>query len=303
MSRIKTERLIVLYAEKGQTPMHRTSLKSFITPNLWSIIAIALVFTSTIAARSNASPTLFPSATTTTISYQGTLSNAGGQPVNGATPMTFKLYTAPSGGTALWTEARAGANSVPINNGLFNVLLGSVTPIDVNLLSQDLWLGISVNSDAEMSPREKLGSVPFAAMAGTVPDGSITSDKLRPTIGHSYLTTEQMVNTTTQWTAVTVPETTITLHLTENSRVMVWFFASAHSDLRAQRDVLLQVDQQMEAVSSTTSSGFFNFNGMTVVELDPGTHTIHLAIQSSESNESLLLPGGRTAIMYQVVSQ
>ena len=160
--------------------MHRTSFKSFITPNLWSIIAIALVFTSTIAARSNAAPTLFPSATTTTISYQGTLSNAGGQPVNAATPMTFKLYTAPSGGTALWTEARAGANSVPINNGLFNVLLGSVTPIDVNLLSQDLWLGISVNGDAEMSPREKLGSVPFAAVAGsaqTVPDGSITNQK------------------------------------------------------------------------------------------------------------------------------
>ena len=40
--------------------MHRTSFKSFITPNLWSIIAIALVFTSTIAARSNANaaPTL-----------------------------------------------------------------------------------------------------------------------------------------------------------------------------------------------------------------------------------------------------
>ena len=59
MSRIKTERLIVLYAEKGQTPMHRTSLKSFITPNLWSIIAMALVFTSVYAKLNGGHPTLF----------------------------------------------------------------------------------------------------------------------------------------------------------------------------------------------------------------------------------------------------
>jgi hypothetical protein len=41
-----------------------------------------------------------------------------------------------------------------------------------------LWLGITVGTDNEMSPRVQLGSVPFAVQALTVPDGSITTAKL-----------------------------------------------------------------------------------------------------------------------------
>lgn len=144
------------------------------------LLVIGFVLANSTFAKSNAPQASRPNATTTTISYQGTLSNSSGQAVNGTLPMTFKLYTVPSSGNPIWTEARSGANAVPVNNGLFNVLLGSVTPIDLNLLSQDLWLGISINGDAEMTPREKLGTVPFAAMAGmaqTVPDGSIDQTK------------------------------------------------------------------------------------------------------------------------------
>jgi hypothetical protein len=87
--------------------------------------------------------------------------------------MTFKLYVGPTGGNPVWIESRTGANAVPVTNGLFHVLLGSVTPIDLSLLRQELWLGISVNGDIEMTPREKLGSVPFAAVAETVTDTSL----------------------------------------------------------------------------------------------------------------------------------
>jgi hypothetical protein len=157
--------------------MKRQTVTSFFIPNLWSILAITLFFTSTIAARSNGWPAASPAAPTTTISYQGTLTDAAGQPLTAATAMTFRLYAAPAGGSPLWSEARSGANAVPVASGLFSVLLGSVTPIDVGLLGQDLWLGVSVGGDPEMTPREKLGTVPFAAVAGTVPDGSITSSK------------------------------------------------------------------------------------------------------------------------------
>lgn len=69
------------------------------------------------------------------ISYQGTLLNTTGQPLNGTLNMTFRLYAAPTGGTALWTEAHTGANAVPVSNGLFNVLLGSLTPIPTEVWS------------------------------------------------------------------------------------------------------------------------------------------------------------------------
>ena len=73
-------------------------------------------------------------------------------------------------------------NSVPVSDGLLNVMLGS---INNNLASaiaghDKLYLGITVGTDSELSPRVWLGSVPFSMQALTVPDGSISNDKLAP---------------------------------------------------------------------------------------------------------------------------
>jgi hypothetical protein len=59
-------------------------------------------------------------------------------------------------------------------------MLGSLTPIPTSLVTDhaSLFLGITVGTDDEMTPRVQLGSVPFAVQALTVPDGSITSAKL-----------------------------------------------------------------------------------------------------------------------------
>jgi hypothetical protein len=64
-------------------------------------------------------------------------------------------------------------------------MLGSLNPISTDLIAShnQLWLGITVGTDDEMQPRIKLGSVPFAIQALTVPDGSITSAKLNLTEG------------------------------------------------------------------------------------------------------------------------
>jgi hypothetical protein len=141
-----------------------------------ALVAVLLLASNTFANPGTASTTA--STQTTTISYQGHLTDNAGEPVNGDLPMTFALYDAPTGGTAVWTEERSGSNTVPVTAGLFNVLLGSVTPIDVNLFQQQgLWLGISVNGDTEMTPREPLSDVAYAAVAGTVPDGSITQQQ------------------------------------------------------------------------------------------------------------------------------
>jgi hypothetical protein len=118
---------------------------------------------------------------TTTISYQGRLANSSGTPVTSAgLGMTFRLYNTTTGGSALWTETYPG---VAVNDGLFHVLLGSVTPLDASYFStyDTLYLGITVGTDAEMTPREQLASAPYAIQAGralTVPDGSITTAKI-----------------------------------------------------------------------------------------------------------------------------
>jgi hypothetical protein len=100
------------------------------------------------------------------ISYQGYLVDAEGQPVTDSVDITFRLYTVDTGGAALWMEEHKEANAVPVANGLFNVLLGSLTPISSTVWGNNaLYLGVQVGSDAEMTPREAVGMVPYALHA------------------------------------------------------------------------------------------------------------------------------------------
>jgi hypothetical protein len=153
-------------------------LAPYIIPNLGTLIILGLFFAvSATGAMPLQSPAAAPS--TTMISYQGQLTDPDGTPLTGTYDMYFALYAVPTGGTACWAENRTGANAVPVSDGLFNVLLGSVSVEAIDpCLTGDVYLGITVGSDSEMTPRELLASVPHALQASTVPDGSITTAKI-----------------------------------------------------------------------------------------------------------------------------
>lgn len=121
---------------------------------------------------------------TGTIAYQGRLADAAGNPLTQTVNMVFRLYATAEGGTPLWEEQWTASNGVQVSDGLFNVMLGSLTPIPQAVVTANdpLFLGISVGTDGEMAPRVQLGSVPFAVQALTVPDGSITQEKLAPDV-------------------------------------------------------------------------------------------------------------------------
>lgn len=112
-----------------------------------------------------------------TISYQGYLEDSVG-PVDGSVPMTFSLYSVDTGGTPLWTETHG---SVAVKQGVYSVVLGSVdeagNPLNL-AFDMQYYLGVAVGADAEMTPRQKLTSVPYAMNsdnADTV-DGQDASD-------------------------------------------------------------------------------------------------------------------------------
>ncbi len=130
-----------------------------------------------------------PTATSTgAIAYQGRLADAAGQPLTGTYNMIFRLYTGATGGAPLWTEQWTGSNGVRVSDGLFNVMLGSLTPIPQSAIAgrSQLFLGITVGTDDEMQPRVQLGSVPFAVQALSVPDGSITQAKLASNVTGAF---------------------------------------------------------------------------------------------------------------------
>jgi hypothetical protein len=98
------------------------------------------------------------------INYQGQLTDhATGEPVTGTVDLTFVIYSCESCTYAediLWSESHAG---VPVDNGLFNVVLNNIP--DSAFTKPDRWLGITVNTDLELSPRTQLTSVAYAYRA------------------------------------------------------------------------------------------------------------------------------------------
>jgi hypothetical protein len=75
--------------------------------------------------------------------------------------LTFRIYNVETAGMALWEETHI---DVPIRQGKFEVLLGSITPLDLKF-DEDYWLSIEVNNNGEIEPRERIVSVGYAYMA------------------------------------------------------------------------------------------------------------------------------------------
>jgi hypothetical protein len=96
------------------------------------------------------------------INYQGYLTDTAGIPINGSLQMVFSLYDVPSSGTPLWAEHQ----NVTVINGIYNVSLGDTVLIPL-AFDVPYYLGITVGSDPEMTPRKALTSVGYAFRAMT----------------------------------------------------------------------------------------------------------------------------------------
>ena len=102
-----------------------------------------------------------------TLTYQGTLTDGAGNPVNGTKTITFSLYDVVAGGTAFWSETQ----QVVVNNGRFAVVLGGDTnnALDPDAFTGETYIGVQVDPDTEM-PRQKFTSVAYALNAGNAAD-------------------------------------------------------------------------------------------------------------------------------------
>ena len=135
-----------------------------------------------------------------TLSYQGVLSDTLGNPKpDGTYSFTFRLYQSSSGGSAVWNEQKM----LQVKRGLFQTNLGDQVPFGSSVsFDRPYWFSIEVASEPELSPRISLTAVGYsfnaakadtasyalsaptqnavdsARIAGTVPNNSITSQKI-----------------------------------------------------------------------------------------------------------------------------
>lgn len=96
------------------------------------------------------------------ISYQGRLTDPGGNPLDGVYSMTFRLYTDSLAGSNIFTETL----DVTVTGGLFSVELGNTATIPWSLSYTaslfDIYLSIQIGAEPELMPRKQLVSAPFA---------------------------------------------------------------------------------------------------------------------------------------------
>jgi len=97
------------------------------------------------------------------LSYQGFLVDATDSlAVTATLEMTFRLYDSETKGAELWSEIHP---TVEVSNGLFQVLLGSITSFPANLFDEpSLWLQTEVGSEI-LAPRKPLVSVAYSQRA------------------------------------------------------------------------------------------------------------------------------------------
>jgi hypothetical protein len=90
------------------------------------------------------------------IPFQGRLTTAGGDPLEGNHSITLALYDVEAGGVAQCSTTR----TISITNGLF---MSSLTGCNASVLDgKQLYLGVKVGADSEMTPRQPVYAVPYA---------------------------------------------------------------------------------------------------------------------------------------------
>ncbi len=147
-----------------------------------------------------------------TISWQGIIEDNEGNNLTGNHNITVKLFEVATGGNQIWTELHT---AVDVENGLVNLSLGSVTPLNISFDKQ-YWLEITVGESTPL-PRIKLNSVPYSLYSAKT-SGIIANDSivLKDSLGLTRMVfnpntgTFKMMDNDTVWYEVSVNSPSVT---------------------------------------------------------------------------------------------
>ena len=130
--------------------------------NRWHFLSVAALALSSFSSSSS------EAAVPNGITQQGRVLDTDGNPVTTEVAMTFTIYddpTAAAPANVLWTEVL----NIQLDDGYFSARIGedSDNKFPADLFDGSVrYLGITVGSDDELSPRARLASVPYAFVAG-----------------------------------------------------------------------------------------------------------------------------------------
>jgi len=93
------------------------------------------------------------------ITYQGKLTDAEGQPFAGTVNLTCRVFDAREGGSLLWGPEEHA--NVPVTDGIFDIKLGASQALTPELLTDTTWLELAING-RNLTTRQSISSVIYA---------------------------------------------------------------------------------------------------------------------------------------------
>jgi hypothetical protein len=229
------------------------------------------------------------------LSYQGRVTDATGTLVGNSSPVNravkFQLYTASSGGTAVWAETQ----TVTISGGEFSVLIGNGTGISgitgpsspaptpykklpdilnasTNPANVNYYLGVTVDdgnagtTDAEISPRQQLVAGAYslrALVAESVASSAVTTGM----IADSNITTGKIADSNV--TSAKIADSTIVTADLNNSAVTA-----------------AKIDASSVGLWSVSGSSVFRSSGSVGVGTSSPTAPLNVVAGSSTNPDS-----------------
>lgn len=79
--------------------------------------------------------------------FRGELVDSASTPISGVFPLVFRLYTSAEATDAVWREERY----VAVDTGMYDVLLGGVTPLPTGLAGQTMILAVDIRDGGEVT--------------------------------------------------------------------------------------------------------------------------------------------------------
>ncbi len=174
------------------------------------------------------------------MNFQGRLHDATGTPLSaGNYNMKFRIYSAPTGGTLLWSEQRANSTGTGVTvttGGLFSIQLGDVSSLPVAIFNSATPLYFEVElptpatamcttascesyTEGAMTPRNPLGSSAYAFNSDTL-DGLDSSAFAQLSTANSFTNTLGVTATSTTAFSVAGSSALLTVDTT-GSKVVI----------------------------------------------------------------------------------
>ena len=154
------------------------SLKRFLAISIFASVLITPWFFS--VSQTDASGSI-----SKIINFQGKITKTadGTNVTDGTYAVQFKIYSALTAGSLLWTEtydqASGACTKLQLTSGVFNAKLGSCNALNIDFTTGSLYLSINfapsgTSYDGEMSPRKQLNAAAYAFSANNLAgDGRI----------------------------------------------------------------------------------------------------------------------------------